>query len=107
MKKLIIAALCVVVSTAAQANTLSEQRQLQFIQEHQQAVAAYAEKNNKPMPEIEDYRYGMKIEVAKFVRQSQDPRNCSIYPRLMTFEDAGGALKTLRYSMAAQCINNK
>lgn len=53
-------------------------------------MAKYAEKNGKPMPEIQDYKYGMKIDVAKFVRQSQDPRTCQVYPRLMTFEDSYG-----------------
>lgn len=107
MKKLIVTAALVIFSVTAQANTYSEMRQLQLIQEHQKAVAAYAEKNGKPMPDIQDYKYGMKIDVAKFVRQSQDPRNCSVYPRLMTFEDSQGTLKTFRYSMFATCVNNK
>ena len=107
MKKLIIAAALVVFSVASQANTFSESKQLQYTKEHQTAVAKYAEKNGKPMPEIQDYKYGMKIDVAKFVRQSQDPRTCQVYPRLMTFEDSQGTLKTVRYSMYSQCINNK
>lgn len=78
MKKLIIAAALVVFSMASQANTFSESKQLQYINDHQTAVAKYAEKNGKPMPEIQDYKYGMKIDVAKFVRQSQDPRTCQV-----------------------------
>ncbi|MHA6164088.1 DUF2790 domain-containing protein [Pseudomonas sichuanensis] len=107
MNKLIITAALVVFSMASQASTFSEERQLQYIQEHQSAVATYAEKNGKPMPEVQDYKYGMKIDVAKFVRQSRDPRTCQVYPRLMTFEDSEGTLKTVRYSMYSQCINNK
>lgn len=52
MKKLIIAAALVVFSVASQANTFSESKQLQYTKEHQTAVAKYAEKNGKPMPEI-------------------------------------------------------
>lgn len=59
------------------------------------------------MPEIVDYRYGMKIDVEKFVRQSQDPRTCQIYSRLMSYEDPQGELKTIRYSVFSQCPNNK
>lgn len=106
MKKLVVAAL-VVFSMATQASTFSEKRQSTLIQEHQEAVAAYAERNGKQIPEIQDYKYGMKIDVAKFVRRSQDPLTCKVYSRLMTYEDSQGALKTLRYSMVSQCINNK
>ncbi|MEX0297378.1 DUF2790 domain-containing protein [Pseudomonas putida] len=107
MKNLIVAAALAFVSMASQATNFSEQKQLSYLQEHQDAVARYAEKNGKLMPEIKDYKYGVQIDVAKFVRQSQDPRNCQVYPRLMTFEDSQGKLNTVRYSMYAQCINNK
>lgn len=107
MKKFVVTAAFIVFSMTAQANTYSESVQAKSIQEHQEAVAAYAVKNGKQVPEIQDYKYGMKIDVAKFVRRSQDPNNCKVYSRLMTYEDSHGELKTLRYSMAAQCINNK
>ena len=107
MKKFTAVAGLIVFSSASQASTSFEEKQAQYIQEHQTAVANYAAKIGKPMPEVEDYRYGMKIDVAKFVRQSQDPRTCQVFPRLMTFEDSLGTLKTVRYSMYSQCINNK
>ncbi|WP_449434686.1 DUF2790 domain-containing protein [Pseudomonas putida] len=107
MKRIIIVAAVFVFSLAAQASAFSDKKQLEYLLAHQKAVATYAEKNGKPMPEVQDYKYGMKIDVAKFVRQSQDPRDCSVYPRLMSFEDAQGRLKTVRYSMVSHCINNK
>lgn len=107
MKKIIVAAALVMFSMVSQASTFSEKRQLEYIQQHQAAVAKYAEKNGKPMPEIQDYKYGMKIDVAKFVRQSQDPHTCRVYSRLMTFEDSQGTLKTVRYSLYSQCANDK
>lgn len=94
-------------SLSAQATGFSEQRNEQLIADHQQAVATYAERRAKPMPDIVDYRYGMKLDVARFVRQSGDPRTCEVVPRLMTFEDSQGTLRTVRYAVLAQCINNK
>lgn len=91
----------------AQATGFSSERNEQLLEEHQSAVAAYAQQRAKPMPQIVDYRYGMKLDVARLVRQSGDPRNCQVIPRLMTFEDSQGTLRTVRYSVQSQCINNK
>jgi len=103
-KSIVISALALF-SSLALANT-PELREQRSFEEHQTAVSAYAERIGKPMPEIEDFRYGMKIDVARYVRQSRDPRNCEIYPRLMTYEDSAGTLRTLRYRVLAQCTNN-
>lgn len=94
-------------SLSAQATGFSRQDNEQLLEDHQQAVAAYAAQRAKPMPEIVDYRYGMKLDVARLVRQSGDPRTCEVVPRLMTFEDRQGTLRTVRYSVQSQCINNK
>ncbi|MCE7764230.1 DUF2790 domain-containing protein [Pseudomonas putida] len=94
-------------SLSGQALAFSDNRAEQLLTEHQQAVSAYAAKAGKPMPAIEDYRYGMKLDIASFVRQSGDPRNCAVTPKLMTFEDSQGRLQTIRYSAQSQCINNK
>ncbi|QXH33408.1 DUF2790 domain-containing protein [Pseudomonas muyukensis] len=106
LRPTLIAAL-LALSLSAQATGFAQQRNEQLIEDHQQAVAAYAERRAKPMPEIVDYRYGMKLDVARFVRQSGDPRTCEVVPRLMTFEDSQGTLRTVRYSVLSQCINNK
>ncbi|NIF18783.1 DUF2790 domain-containing protein [Pantoea sp. Cy-639] len=106
LRPTLIAAL-LALSLSAQATGFSQQRNEQLLQDHQQAVAAYAAKRDKPMPDIVDYRYGMKLDVARFVRQSGDPRTCNVVPRLMTFEDSQGTLRTVRYVVQSQCINNK
>ncbi|ENB9667439.1 MULTISPECIES: DUF2790 domain-containing protein [Pseudomonas] len=90
-----------------QALAFSDDRTEQLLAEHQQAVLAYAAKAGKPMPTVEDYRYGMKLDIASVVRQSGDPRTCTVTPKLMTFEDSQGRLQTIRYSAQSQCINNK
>lgn len=105
MKKSLAATALALFSSLTLANT-PDLREKKLFEEHQSAVAAYAERNGKPMPEIEDFRYGMKIDVARYVRQSRDPRNCEIYPRLMTYEDSAGTLRTVRYRVHAQCTNN-
>ncbi|WP_347815258.1 DUF2790 domain-containing protein [Pseudomonas sp. GD04091] len=107
MLRLTLTATLLALSLSAQATGFSRQANEQLLEDHQQAIAAYAQKRAKPMPEIVDYRYGMKLDVARFVRQSGDPRNCEVIPRLMTFEDSQGALRTVRYSVQSQCINNK
>jgi len=94
-------------SLASQASGFSRLDSEQLLADHQQAVAAYAAKRAKPMPEIVDYRYGMELDVARLVRQSGDPRTCEVVPRLMTFEDSQGTLRTVRYAVQSQCINNK
>ncbi|WP_194790398.1 DUF2790 domain-containing protein [Pseudomonas sp. UFMG81] len=102
-----LTALLLALACSAQATGFNAQRSEQLQSEHQQAVAAYAAKRAKPMPQIVDYRYGMPLDVARFVRQSADPRTCEVVPRLMTFEDSQGTLRTVRYVMQSQCINNK
>ncbi|MDH0647932.1 DUF2790 domain-containing protein [Pseudomonas sp. GD03858] len=107
MLRLTLTATLLALSLSAQATGFSKQRNDQLLEDHQQAVASYAQQRAKPMPEIVDYRYGMKLDIARFVRQSGDPRTCEVVPRLMTFEDREGTLRTVRYSVLSQCINNK
>lgn len=107
MLRLTLSAALLTLSLSAQATGFTSQLNEQLLEDHQQAVAAYAAKRAKPMPEIVDYRYGMRLDVARLVRQSADPRNCSVTPRLMTFEDSQGTLRTVRYVMQSQCSNNK
>ena len=92
---------------SGQALAFSDNRAEQLLAEHQKAISAYASRTGKPMPAIEDYRYGMQLDIASFVRQSDDPKTCNVTPKLMTFEDSQGRLQTVRYSAQSQCINNK
>lgn len=107
MKTLAISCAALLFSLSAQASTHSQDRVQQSLAEHQNVIADYAAKRAKPMPDIQDYRYDMKLDIAKVVRQSKDPWTCNVIPRLMTFEDSQGRLRTIRYSVQSQCINNK
>jgi hypothetical protein len=63
-----------------QALAYSDNRAEQVLTEHQQAISAYAAKAGKPMPTVEDYRYGMKLDIASFratVRRSEDLHRCT------------------------------
>ncbi|AIR88892.1 DUF2790 domain-containing protein [Pseudomonas cremoricolorata] len=106
MKTLMLASSLILFSMASQATSFSDRTAQDAIREHQRVVADYAQKQGKSVPEIEDYRYGMNLDMYRFVRLSQDPRNCTVYPRLMTFEDTQGTLRTVRYSMFSRCLND-
>ena len=97
MLRLSLSATLLALSFSAQSAGFDDARSTQLLEEHQQAVAAYAAKRDKPVPQIVDYRYGMPLDVAQLVRQSADPRTCTVVPRLMTFEDSQGTLRTVRY----------
>jgi hypothetical protein len=76
-----------------------------YIEQHQAAIQAYASQENKAMPPIVEYQYGMKIDVVKLVRQTADTKSCQVMPRLMTYEDSTGQLVTLQYSALSECRN--
>jgi hypothetical protein len=68
-----------------------------------QAMEQYAARLGKPAPVVEDYRYGMTLDVVKVVSVVRPAKGCSVAPAAMTFEDSRGQLKTLRYLVAGEC----
>lgn len=85
--------------------TSSEIQTQEDFETHQVFVRAYALEKNKPVPNIAEYQYGMKLDVQKVVRQTPDPKTCQVVPRLMTYEDSTGELKTVKYLALSECIN--
>lgn len=75
----------------------------EVLQEHQIMVEQYAKKSQKVVPPIIDYKYGMKLDIAKVVRTSQDMRACKVTPQLMTYEDSSGYLNTVKYQIMSAC----
>ncbi|KPW76262.1 hypothetical protein ALO76_102121 [Pseudomonas syringae pv. coriandricola] len=59
------------------------------------------------MPAIEEYKYGMKLDVAKVIRKSPDLKTCSVMPKLMTYQDSKGDLKTVQYQALSGCRNSQ
>lgn len=69
-------------------------------------MARYATAQGKPVPEVQAYRYGMKLDIARVVNVTPPVRTCKVVPSRMTYEDSSGQLKTLEYQVLGLCRNN-
>jgi len=52
------------------------------------------------MPEVQDYAYGMRLDIAEVVAMEYfppEPHFCGVIPAQMTYEDSMGELNTIRY----------
>ena len=78
----------------------------QMMENNQQAMARYAANQGKPAPEVQAYRYGMKLDIARVVSVTPPVRSCKVVPSRMTYEDSSGQLKTLEYQVLGLCRNN-
>lgn len=104
--KLSIAALALSLSTVALATSGSDRGFETLMSDNQKAMEAYALKKGKDIPQVQDYRYGMKLDIAKVVSVTPTIRSCDIVPSRMTFEDSSGKLNTIEYQVMGQCRNN-
>lgn len=104
--KLSIAALALSLSTVAFATNGGDRGYEKLMSDNQQAMAAYALKQGKEQPQIQDYRYGMKLDIAKVVNVTPKISSCDIVPSRMTYEDSSGKLNTIEYQVMGQCRNN-
>lgn len=77
-----------------------------MMERNEKAMAAYAEKKGKPAPEVQAYRYGMKLDIEKVVNVTPPIRSCNPVPSRMTYEDSTGKLNTLEYQVMGVCRNN-
>ena len=59
------------------------------------------------MPEIQDYRYSMKLNVAKVIYQSPNIEYCGAVPMIMVFEDSNDELRSIRYRSYGECRNQR
>lgn len=101
--KSLIFALTVAAPLASYASANDDSAVKNAIKDHQAAVVNYAEKNRKPIPNVVEYKYGMKLDIAKVVRTSPDLRECKVIPQLMTYEDSRGDLNTVQYKVMSRC----
>jgi hypothetical protein len=95
--------LAAVAPVASFAFAPSDHQMRSVVNEHQAIVQEHAEREQKPLPQIVEYRYGMKLDIAKVVRVSPDLKTCAASPRLMSYEDSSGALKTVQYKAVSGC----
>ncbi len=105
--KSLLLALAILSPLSAFAYTSDEIKAETLIKDHQASVQKYATTHNKPMPEIQEYKYGMKLDVAKVIRKSPDLKTCSVMPKLMTYQDSKGDLKTVQYQILSGCRNSQ
>ncbi|MFO2462294.1 DUF2790 domain-containing protein [Pseudomonas sp. 15FMM2] len=78
----------------------------QLMEQNQKAMALYAANRGKPAPEVQVYRYDMKLDIARVVSVTPPIRACKVVPSRMTYEDSAGNIKTLEYQVMGQCRNN-
>lgn len=101
-----LGALLLALSFGAMAEGGGDRTFSQLMDNNQKAMALYAAKNGKPAPEVQAYRYGMKLDIAKVVNVTPPIRACEVVPSRMTYEDSAGKLNTLEYQVMGMCRNN-
>lgn len=104
--KLALGALIAVLSFGALAETGADRPFTEVMERNRQAMVAYAEKKGKPAPQIQTYRYGMNLDIAKVINVSLPIRSCGPVPSRMTYEDSSGQLNTLEYLVMGVCRDN-
>ncbi|MBX8532599.1 DUF2790 domain-containing protein [Pseudomonas cichorii] len=70
---------------------------------HQLKVEEYAARAQKAVPEIQNYAYGMNLDIAKVIVRTPAPKSCVVNSKLMTYENSQGELNTLRYKVLSDC----
>ncbi|WP_321862509.1 DUF2790 domain-containing protein [Pseudomonas paraveronii] len=77
-----------------------------MMERNEKSMAEYAAREGKVPPVVQNYRYGMTLDIAKVVSVTPPVRACGPVPSRMTYEDASGQLKTLEYQVMGVCRNN-
>ncbi|MCX2891185.1 MULTISPECIES: DUF2790 domain-containing protein [Pseudomonas] len=73
------------------------------LQDHHEAMLAYAQKAGKAKPVVKDYAYGEKLDIARMIGMTDALSSCELVPMAMTYEDRAGQLTTVLYSAMGTC----
>lgn len=73
---------------------------------YQTLVQEHASRQNLPAPAIVEYRYGMKLDVARVVFKTPLDKSCQVTPQLMIYKDSKGQLNALQYRAMSECRGN-
>jgi hypothetical protein len=103
--KIALGTLTAILSFGALAEGGGDRVFAQMMERNEKAMTAYAVKKGKPVPEVQAYRYGMKLDIAKVVNITPPIRSCNPVPSRMTYEDSSGKLNTLEYKVMGVCMN--
>ena len=104
--KVALGILTAILSFAAMAEGGGDRTFALMMERNEKAMAAYAEKQGKPAPVVQTYRYGMELDIAKVVNVTPPIRACNVVPSRMTYEDSSGKLITLQYQVMGLCRNH-
>jgi hypothetical protein len=69
-------------------------------------AAEQAETAVAVQPAIEQYHYGMELDIAKVISRSDIQDVCGIVPAYMTYEDHQGKVHRLEYMVFGQGCSN-
>lgn len=104
--KIALGVVTAVLSFGALAESGGDRTFALMMERNEKAMAAYATKKGKPAPEVQAYRYGVKLDIAKVVNVTPPIYACNPVPSRMTYEDSNGKLNTLEYQVMGMCRNN-
>lgn len=104
--KIGLGVLAAVLSLSAMAEGGGDRTFALMMERNQKAMAAYAQKNGQPAPQVQAYRYGMALDIAKVVNVTPPISSCNAVPSHMTYEDSSGKLNTVEYKVMGVCRNN-
>ncbi|MBD2837803.1 DUF2790 domain-containing protein [Pseudomonas sp. JM0905a] len=57
-------------------------------------------------PVVEQYHYGMELDIARIISRSEIPDVCGVVPAYMTYEDHQGKVHRLEYVVFGQGCSN-
>ncbi len=104
--KLTIAALLLAMSTLALAEGGGDRTFARAMLENEKAMQRYAVKQGKEAPVVQNYSYGMKLDIVRVVSVTPPIKSCQVVPSRMTYEDSTGQLRTIEYQVMGQCRTN-
>ena len=61
------------------------------------AVSSFAFADQAVQPQVEQYSYGTKLDIAKVISLSKVPNVCEVVPATMVYEDHQGECHTVEY----------
>lgn len=91
---------------AAQASRADHSVSAKDLSTYKTLVQDVASRQNLPVPEIVEYRYGMKLDIARVVFKTPLEKTCQVTPQLMVYKDSNGELNALQYRAMSECRGN-
>ena len=72
-----------------------------------QDQAMQGAQGDSPQIPVETYRYGMKLDIARVLSDSDTSQECGVVPSIMQYEDSSGTRRALEYRIYGRgCADN-